>query len=402
MSLHSKKPAEAPFPEPMFRLQHYSNMAPRLPLLRTSASSSSSSNASSLPHAYILLSGLGDTLGTLPYIPRLANHLASRGGWELLLPTLSSTGGGWGTSSLEGDARELCELITFLRREEEEVEAQRRNPAGSDARPKRHIVIHGHSTGCQDLVQLLSESRSAPDGVPIPSLPESARPTSSPIAPISAAIFQAPVSDCEDFQDRVVSAAKIGHPSSKQAVEMLKLATEMVEQGRGNELLPRSHVAVLKPEHGPAAWSYGSGEGGGDAPVAADPISNAPVTAYRHHSLHASGGDDDFFSSARTLTDEKLRKGRLARAIANAEQSGTTKLLFLFSAQDEYVPPDLRKDADAVFFKRWEGLQSDRGREMGTVRGHVIEGAGHAVHDVKAQIKMLEHIDELLDRVERS
>ncbi|KAK0552327.1 hypothetical protein OC846_002928 [Tilletia horrida] len=399
--------SETNLPEPLFRLQHYTITAPLLPVLRT-ATAGPSQPKSPLPHAYILVSGLGDTLGTLPYIPRLANVLQSRSrsgdesspgpGWELLLPTLSSTGGGWGTASLEGDARELSELIHFLRQEEVD-----RFPDPS-SRPHRHIVIHGHSTGCQDLVQWLSETRTAPNGVPLSSLPAQMQDSAS-ILTISAAIFQAPVSDVEDFVLRVVPAAQ-RNPTLKRSVDMLELSKKMIADGKGHCLLPREHVAVLTPEHGPPAWSLPSSVAQDKTvpppPTASDPVANGAVTAYRHHSLHEPLGDDDFFSSPRLISDENLRKGRLARAISKAEESDT-KLLFLFSAEDQYVHEDLRKDEATIgrnFLNRWASLQSDKGKELGTYTAQIVPGADHGIHDEDAQIKMLQLVTGLLDRLE--
>ncbi|KAK0526615.1 hypothetical protein OC835_005226 [Tilletia horrida] len=389
--------SEAGVRDPLFRLQHYSFGAPSLPVLRALCSTSSQQDDGLIPHAFVLISGLGDTLGTLPYIARLAHLLSTRvekdgRAWELLLPTLSSTAGGYGTASLEGDARELGELVAFLRKEEKEEEEGGKQEQQQQGR--RHIVIQGHSTGCQDLVQFLSEPRTGPFGVPSSS--SSSSQGGSPLLHISAAILQAPVSDSEDFQHRVAGAGAAQHPSNKRAVEMLEMASKMVAEGRGHELLPRTHVAVLQPQHGAPAWYTGAR--GESIPSASDPISEAPITAYRFHSLHSPGGDDDFFSSPALLPDAALRTSRLAQAIAQAEKQDT-RLLFLFSAQDQFVPEHLRADEGAIrrnFLERWEALQSDAGRAQGTVRGEVVPGADHAVHAEAAQELMLSHIDALL------
>ncbi|KAL9935613.1 hypothetical protein V8E36_005190 [Tilletia maclaganii] len=352
-------------PEPHFRLQHYTSSHPRLPFLRTSLSASSSSS-SRKRNAFILISGLGDTIGTLPYTHALAAHLAQRSSdeeeWELIIPTLSSTAGGWGTASLEGDALEIQLLINHLR---------------SESLPPTHIVIQGHSTGCQDLIQLLSSSTLEPK--------------------IAAAIFQAPVSDSEDFHHRVVPLAKKGDAASQQAVDTLALATLMVAEGRGNELLPRSHVGVLDSQSSSSSETKATPD---------DPIIHAPVTAYRFHSLHALGAqtDDDFFSSPRSLSEEFLAQNRLSLAFKNAFTS-KTRLLFLFCDQDEYVEASLRTDEATIranYLDRW-GRVADRvsgGSVSSFYRAEVLKGADHAVNDVGAQSQMLGLIGELLDQVE--
>ncbi|KAL9935829.1 hypothetical protein V8E36_005406 [Tilletia maclaganii] len=162
----------------------------------------------------------GDTIGTLPYTHALAAHLAQRSTdqdeWELVIPTPSST-----------------LLIDHLRAE----------PV-----PPTHIVIQVHSTGCQDLLQLLSSSTLEPK--------------------IAAAIFQAPFSDSEDFHHRVVPLAKRRNAAIQHAVGLHALATQMVAQGRGNELLPRSHVGILNSQ------SSSSSE---TKVTPGDPIIHAPI-----------------------------------------------------------------------------------------------------------------------------
>ena len=50
---------------------------------------------------------------------------------------LSSSYGGWGVASLDGDAEELEELLAHL----------------TSRRGVKRVVLCGHSTGCQDIVR---------------------------------------------------------------------------------------------------------------------------------------------------------------------------------------------------------------------------------------------------------
>lgn len=65
-----------------------------------------------LPHALIFVPGLTDTLGTVPFLPRLASEV-ERLGYSLVQPQLSSALGGWGVASLDGDAK-VCGHVRCL------------------------------------------------------------------------------------------------------------------------------------------------------------------------------------------------------------------------------------------------------------------------------------------------
>ncbi|RVX21971.1 hypothetical protein CK203_001365 [Vitis vinifera] len=105
--------------------------------------------------------------------------------------------------------------------------------------------------------------------------------------------FQAPVSDREY------------RATLPQTAAMIDLASTMISEGRGLELMPRE-----------------ADEG-------------APITAYRYHSLCAYVGDDDMFSS--DLSDDQLRM-RLGHM-------SQTPCQVIFSMADEYVPEYVDKKA---------------------------------------------------------
>ncbi|CAN6481962.1 unnamed protein product [Victoria cruziana] len=106
------------------------------------------------------------------------------------------------------------------------------------------VVLLGHSTGCQDIVYYMRRNTACSRAV-------------------RAAILQAPVSDREYRATLPETAA------------MIDLAAKMISDGQETELMPRE----ANPE--------------------------APITAYRYHSLCAYMGDDDMFSS--DLSDDQLR-----------------------------------------------------------------------------------------------
>jgi hypothetical protein len=57
--------------------------------------------------------------------------------WTIAEVLLSSSYRGWGTSSLQKDVKELAECVGYF----------------SSLRPGREIVLMGHSTGCQDVME---------------------------------------------------------------------------------------------------------------------------------------------------------------------------------------------------------------------------------------------------------
>ena len=103
------------------------------------------------------------------------------------------------------------------------------------------------STGCQDIIYYLKSQSS---------IKHSSR--------ISKIILQGPVSDREWL---------LSEDRRDNTLKYLEIATKLISYGTPNELLPRD-------------------------------VDNAPLTAYRYHSLATRMGDDDMFSS--DLTDDEL------------------------------------------------------------------------------------------------
>jgi hypothetical protein len=144
-------------------------------------------------HLLLWVGGLGDGLLTVPYPSVLAQKLPP--GWALVEVMLLSALNGFGTSSLQQDAKELNKCANYFR-----------NLMGE----KSKIVLMGHSTGCQDAMEYVTgtgkDSRLLLDGV----------------------ILQAPVSDRE----------AIGHAFVHSNEKLVETAQSFIREGRGDDVLP--------------------------------------------------------------------------------------------------------------------------------------------------------------------
>jgi hypothetical protein len=200
---------------------------------------------------------------TVPYPALLARVLPES--WSLAQTLLSSSYNGWGTSSLKSDAAELHQCVQYFR-----------------GIKSGKVVLMGHSTGCQDVMEYLvgSDHEDRPH--------------------IDGAILQAPVSDRE---------ACLMHMSHDQYTKSVTAAQTMVNNNNGDEIMPTSETLG---------------------------IFGAPVSARRWLSLLSPNhdGEDDYFSS--DLPDTTLYRtfGMLP---------AHTPLCILFSGADEHVPPEIDK-----------------------------------------------------------
>ncbi|KAK7387805.1 hypothetical protein VNO78_22598 [Psophocarpus tetragonolobus] len=139
----------------------------------------------------IFIGGLTDGFLATSYLEPLAIAL-DRENWSLVQFLMSSSYSGYGTSSLQQDAKELDQLINYLINKED----------------SEGVALLGHSTGCQDIVYYMRTNYACSKAV-------------------RAAIFQAPVSDRE-YQ------ATLPHTAS-----MIDLAAKMISEGQGLKLMPR-------------------------------------------------------------------------------------------------------------------------------------------------------------------
>ncbi|KAH6833020.1 alpha/beta-Hydrolases superfamily protein [Perilla frutescens var. hirtella] len=205
----------------------------------------------------IFIGGLTDGFLATEYLEPLAIALEKEH-WSLVQFLFSSSYSGYGISSLKRDAMELDQLISYLINKED----------------SEGVVLLGHSTGCQDIVYYLRTNAACSRAV-------------------RAAILQAPVSDREY------------RATLPETASMIDLASTMINEGRGSELMPRE----------------------------ANP--DSPITAYRFHSLCAYNGDDDMFSS--DFSEDQLRQ--------KVGHMSNTPTLVMFSMGDEYVPEYVDKKA---------------------------------------------------------
>ncbi|XVE84831.1 hypothetical protein DITRI_Ditri17bG0044200 [Diplodiscus trichospermus] len=139
----------------------------------------------------IFIGGLTDGFLATEYLEPLAIALDNEK-WSLVQLLMSSSYSGYGTSSLQQDAMEIDQLISYLINKE--------NSEG--------VVLLGHSTGCQDIVHYMHTNAACSRAV-------------------RAAILQAPVSDREYRATLPETAA------------MIDLASTMIKEGRGSDLMPK-------------------------------------------------------------------------------------------------------------------------------------------------------------------
>ncbi|KAJ6842010.1 UPF0613 protein PB24D3.06c [Iris pallida] len=177
------------------------------------------------------------------------------------------------------------------------------------------VVLLGHSTGCQDIVHYMRTNFACSRAV-------------------RGVILQAPVSDREY------------RATLPETAEMIDLALNMITEGRAMELMPRK----------------------------ANP--DAPITAYRYHSLCAYMGDDDMFSSDLSEDQLRMRLGHLSN----------TPCQVIFSMADEYVPEYVDKKA----------LVERLCRALGGAEKVEIEWGNHALSN-----RVQEAVQAILDFVRR-
>ncbi|KAK3305927.1 uncharacterized protein B0T15DRAFT_214639 [Chaetomium strumarium] len=192
---------------------------------------------------------------------------------------------------------------------------------------KEKIVLMGASTGCQDCLEYTDRAKH-----------------NTP--PVDGYILTSPVSDRE---------SAFLFMSDNDLARSVQVAKDMIEEGRKDDPVPRQ---------------------------ALPPIFEAPVTAYRWHSLAAKGGDDDYFSS--DLPDSTLAAlfGRIDKPV-----------LFLPAGEDEMVPPTVDREA---LLQRWlsfckTGVTSDL--------SGFVPGADHVVSKHEAQKWVAERVRAFLERL---
>jgi hypothetical protein len=238
---------------------------------------------------------LFDGLHTVPYTAKVAAALPPS--WSLAQAILSSSYTGWGTSSLQKDVEELSQCVAYFR-----------------SIKTGKIIIMGHSTGCQDVLEYLTgtghEDRT----------------------PIDGGIIQAAVSDREAF-------SMLMDPETYKS-SCVK-AQQMVDDGDEDEILPSVDLD--------------------------NSIIPCPVSAKRWLSLASPNhdGDDDYFSS--DLTDAQLMK-------TFGSLPSSTPLCIFPSGKDEYVPPHV--DSQKLL-RRWIEIAKRGNGKIDEDNSAIIDGADH-------------------------
>ncbi|KAJ8060997.1 hypothetical protein OCU04_010075 [Sclerotinia nivalis] len=242
----------------------------------------------------IFIGGLSDGLLTVPYPSSISDALPTD--WSLAQVLLSSAYTGWGISSLKKDAEELSKCVAYFR-----------------TIKSGKIVLMGHSTGCQDVMEYLTG------------------PGHETNVPIDGGIIQASASDREALGQEL---------DANVLKNSIALAQKMVDAGDGEEILPSSATEGFFP---------------------------SPVCARRWLSLASPNhdGDDDYFSS--DLTDEHLKK-------TFGSLPARSPLCILFSGNDEYVPRYIDKE---VLVKRWIDIVKKGDGKVDEENSAVLPGASH-------------------------
>jgi len=276
-----------------------------------------------LINTLLWIGGLGDGVRTVRYPKVIATLLPRK--WAIAEVLLSSSYKGWATGSLKRDALELGYCVEYFKK----------------IRPGGKIVLMGHSTGCQDIMEYLvgegKESRYSVHG----------------------AILQAGVSDRE-------AAMAASDAELQQTLKKLVANSKMlIDEGKESQI-------VL-------------GEGN-----EIESLFGAPVTAYRLYSLLAPGGDDDYFSS--DLLDDTIENtfGKIRE----------TPMMFLWGSEDQYVPAHVDKEG---LLKRWTDAVRNRRGVVDDTHGGIVKGATHNLDDDREEVvlDLVTRVSEFLKGVQR-
>lgn len=246
----------------------------------------------------VFIGGLGDGLLCTKYIPQIAELFNKElgGKWGVIESLITSSYIGCGTGSLGRDVRELAQLVKYLR--------------SHRGTPQSKIVLMGHSTGCQDTIEYLSKFAYQDDF--------------ESIFKLDGGILQAPVSDTE--------ASEYFHKDTN-IKEVLKQAKQLIDAGRGDELLPEEARKLS---------------------------ADVPVSAYRFYSLNARRTDDDYFSSYLNEDDYKETFAKI-----------TLPLLVLVGEKDEFIPPNIDRKA---LLEDWKKVTSET---VWSEFSKIVKGADH-------------------------
>lgn len=158
-------------------------------------------------HLLVFIGGLGDGLGTVPYVRPLAEAL-DKLGWSTVEIQTRSSFVGWGSGSLVRDNEDILAAVEYLKDLQKETNETAK------------IVLMGHSTGSQNA--LYYASKNITDGGDIPTL--------------DGIITQAGVSDREFFSTQV---------TSQDLADSLALAASSADPA--NTFMPAKYTSQFFP-----------------------------------------------------------------------------------------------------------------------------------------------------------
>ncbi|KAK8048394.1 hypothetical protein PG994_010124 [Apiospora phragmitis] len=178
-------------------------------------------------NAFVFVGGLGDGPHTVPYARAIARELEKHGelSYSVFEFKTRSSFSGWKFSCLANDVADISELVRYLR-----------------GLGREKIVLMGHSSGCQGLMEYAATSSD----------------------PVDDFILQAPVSD------REASLVGKGSEGKRKLDEIVNIARDMISSGKGDHPMSHDHLSE----------DY-----------------DRPMSARRFYALHAKDGEDNYFGS---------------------------------------------------------------------------------------------------------
>ncbi|KAI1393762.1 DUF1749-domain-containing protein [Hypoxylon trugodes] len=194
---------------------------------------------------------------------------------------------------------------------------------------KQRIVLMGHSTGSQDCMEYTS-------------------PKHHDAAPVEGYILQAPVCDRAAIEDEM---------GDEDWMNMsLKVTEDLIRSGKIHDRMPPEHVS--------------------------DAFSNVPMSVWRWNSLTAENGEDNYFDPKRPDSANGPFWQRIDKP-----------LLILHSENDEFVTPDVDKEALITHWKSLcqPGIASDL--------SGVIPGATHRVEEPESEKWLADTVVKFLQSI---
>ena len=281
------------------------------------------------PNSLIFVGGLTDGFCTVPYVSKLVEALESTD-WSVFSVLLSSSYNGFGVGGLDKDVEEIGQCVSFVR----------------NLKAGGKVVVMGHSTGSQDVLHYLHTAN------PIPGNPDFDLGLKHLNRPkLDGAIMQAPVSD----REAVLHIIKSAHESNEArgAYDQLVSSARTLPwtDDKFDTILPMNMTAKLGLP--------------GDAPLSARRFLSLLSPDSPEHPAQ-----DDLFSSDLTDARHKETFGQVgARGLLQS------KLLVLYSGNDEYCPPWVDKEQ---LLQRWKQATESGGASWDSNSG-VVPGASHKI-----------------------